>query len=510
MTRFTARSSARRFARAQFNCALAQYSRIARRSLAAIAMVALLPSLAHAGGNEFPGNGTEALGRGAAFTAKASDATAFDYNVAGFAQQRGTRLLFDSNLVWNDYTFQRSGTDPNNGNMPYSKVANTGGIFFAPYIGVSTDFGKLDRWTFALGVFGPSSVGNRTFPTFVGNNIPAPNRYDVTKVNLLLFFPTLAAAFRATHWLDLGAQLQLVYGTFDLANVSNVPLNNLICPGGEYGPCDSGTRIQTSGITATAAVGAMFHIQKFLDIGVHVRGPVNLTTTGTVNATIADNAPALLKANAPIPPGTATFKTQLPWIVRLGARYIFRSKRGDNFENGDIEVDGDYEAWHQAEGTGDHVAIPMLSIFNDINPEITHHYQDTFSVRVGGAYNARLPAGVLSVRLGGYYDSPATKTADTRIDFDTMAKLAGTVGLGYRVRGIAINIAYAFIWEPDRNVQNGDIRLINGIDGSQMSNGGPTPVINNGQYHAQNQILSVGLSVTFDELLRRRRSIYWE
>jgi hypothetical protein len=476
----------------------------------ALGLIACIPSLAHAGGNEFPGNGVEALGRGGAFTAKASDATAFDYNVAGFATQRGTRMLLNANLVFNDYTFQRAGLDPNNGNAPYAKVSNTGGLFFAPYFGLSTDFGKLDRWTFAIGIFGPSSVGNRTFPTYLGN-VPAPNRYDITKVNLLLFFPTAAAAVRITRWMDIGAQLQLTYGTFDLSNASNVPINSVICPGQEHGACDAGTRIQTTGVTATGAVGFMFHVKRMLDIGLHVRGPVNLHTTGTVTATLAPNAPRLL-AQQMLTPSSASFDTQLPWVVRLGARYIFRSKR-DGFEHGDIEVDGDYEAWHAAETPGDHVYIPMLGpFFHDINPTITHNYQDTFSVRVGGAWNARLPVGVFTLRLGGYYDSPATKNADTRLDFDTFAKLAGTGGLGYRVRGISLNIAYAYVWEPDRTVTNGDIHLINGIDGSfnEPNNGPATPVVNDGQYHARNQIVSIGLTVAWEELLGRYRHVYWQ
>jgi long-subunit fatty acid transport protein len=324
-----------------------------------------------------------------------------------------------------------------------------------------------------------------------------------------LFFPTVAAAVRLTRWMDLGGELQLAYGTFDLSNVSNVPLNNIICPGSEYGPCDAGTRIQTSGITATGAVGLMFHVQRLVDIGLHVRGPVNLHTTGTVTASLAPNAPRLL-AQQMLEPSSASFDTQLPWVVRLGARYIFRSKR-DGFEHGDVEVDGVYEAWHGAETPGDHVYIPMLGpFFHDINPTITHNYQDTFSVRLGGAWNARLPVGVFTLRLGGYYESAATKYADTRLDFDTFAKIAGTGGLGYRVRGIGLNIAYAYIFEPDRTVTNGDIHLINGIDGSFALNNQPTPVVNNGHYHAQTQIVSIGLTVAWEELLGRHRHVYWE
>src|SRR5262249_29324471 len=143
---------------------------------------------------------------------------------------------------------------------------------------------------------------------------------------------------------------------------------------------------------------------------------------------------------------------------RLGARYAFIK---DGFEQGDVEVDGTYEAWHDAQGVGSQVKIPSLSIFQDINPTIVHNFRDTFSVRVGGAYNVKLQTGVLNFRLGFFFDSAATHYADTRIDFDTMAKYAPTVGLGYKVRGVHINIAYAYLWSPDRDVTNGDIRVLN-------------------------------------------------
>jgi long-subunit fatty acid transport protein len=473
------------------------------KRLALLMLVVGIPSLARAGGLEFPGNGTEALGRGAAFTAKADDATAFDYNVAGFAGQRGTRLLFDSNLLWNDYTFQRSGLDPNNG-MPFAKVSNSYGIFYAPFLGVSTDFGKLDRWTFALGLFGPSSVGARTYPTTVNGNVAAPQRYDVTHLNTLIVFPTLAAAFRATRWLDIGAQLMLTYGSVDVANVSFAEISPSICSAPEQATCDTTTNVKATGLTATAALGLMFHVRRFMDIGVNVRAPVDMKATGTVYASSPQAFSSLAIAPAP-----ATFETKMPWIVRAGVRYIFRGH--DGYEHGDIELDGDYEAWSQVEGTGDQVTIPQLAFFTNIDPTITHHYMDTFSVRLGGAWNAKLPAGVLTFRLGTYYDSNATKYKDTRLDFDTMQKVAGTAGIGYKVRGVALNIAYAYIWEPDRNVTNGDIHAINGINGTTMlQSGADTTVVNNGQYHAQDMILSLGLTVVWDELLGRKRKILWE
>jgi hypothetical protein len=90
--------------------------------------------------------------------------------------------------------------------------------------------------------------------------------------------------------------------------------------------------------------------------------------------------------------------------------------------------------------------------------------------------------------------------------------VGATGGLGYTIRGITLNVAYAFIWSPDRTVTNGDIRVINGLAHGDTDTGGmgPTPVINNGQYHAQNQIVSVGLTIAWDDLVGRKRVVRWQ
>ena len=60
-------------------------------------------------------------------------------------------------------------------------------------------------------------------------------------------------------------------------------------------------------------------------------------------------------------------------------------------------------------------------------------YRDTFSVRAGGAYNIDLGDGdIFALRGGTYYDASATDDSATRINFDTLAKIGATVGLGSR------------------------------------------------------------------------------
>src|SRR5688572_31402783 len=112
-------------------------------SLVVLGAVLVTGEVAHAGGFEAPGLGVEAMGRGGAFTAKADDGSALEYNVAGFARQRGTRLHLDGKLVLNSHSFLRSGTYPTETNpmtmtpqpwsgQPYPEVSNSHGVSGAP------------------------------------------------------------------------------------------------------------------------------------------------------------------------------------------------------------------------------------------------------------------------------------------------------------------------------------------------------------------------------------------
>jgi long-subunit fatty acid transport protein len=470
----------------------------------------LWTATAHAGGFELPANDAEALARGTAFTAKADDGAALEYNVAGLARQRGTRLLIGGNLLLHDYTFQRAGSYPGDprdpktsyAGQPFPSLSNQGAPFVAPLVAISTDFGFFDRWTFAIGLFAPSAVGNRSYGLTSGG-LPSSGRYDLISENLLIVYPTVAAAVRLTRWLDVGVALQVVFASFDLQNASFLPVSMSACPTPEYAPCDVPTRVQTTGVSATAALGVMLHPLRAIDIGANVRGPVSLDTSGNVTnpaLEIGHNDDLHLPAQM----STGQFHSHLPWVVRVGLRY--RILRADDFEVADLELDGNYEAWGDAEHDGDKLHVDDLGIVKDITVDITRHYHDTFGFRLGGAWNLRAGPVVLTARLGMYFDSAATDASDTRLDFDTMIKVAGTFGTALRVRGITLQGAYAYVWSPDRTVTNGAVRPIDGFDGSNGIPGGAQfGVVNNGHYHARTHILSVSASIEFDELLKKKR-----
>jgi long-subunit fatty acid transport protein len=129
-----------------------------------------------------------------------------------------------------------------------------------------------------------------------------------------------------------------------------------------------------------------------------------------------------------------------------------------------------------------------------------HDYQDTFGVRVGGAYNFRINEwSRLTARLGGYFDSAATKYASTRLDFNTAAKWALTAGVGLQLRGVLFNVAYAYVWSPDREVKDSAITAVNANNGTAYIGSDPVIAVGNGRYEPSTHILSMGATFHFDD-----------
>ena len=87
-------------------------------------------------------------------------------------------MLFDNNLYFSEYSFLRAGGD-SFGAYPLVRD-QAAPPFYAPWFGLTTDFGYFRRWTFAVGAYGPSSVGVRSFGAFSatesGSVRPTPSR----------------------------------------------------------------------------------------------------------------------------------------------------------------------------------------------------------------------------------------------------------------------------------------------------------------------------------------------
>ncbi|MBI5479832.1 MAG: outer membrane protein transport protein [Deltaproteobacteria bacterium] len=478
------------------------------------AMAVLLGATESRGaGFEFPDNGTEALGRGAAFTAKADDLTAIQYNIAGLAKLRGTHLLIDLNLANQSYTFARAGNYPDDSyrlggteypapwsGQPFPRIHKQPEAYPIPIGAVATDFG-LRRFTFAFGLNGPSSMGRKKFPDKVtlpdGTVAPAPQRFDLVDEDILIGFFTLAAAWRPLDWLYVGAAFQ-----YTIANVKehvyaiaylNQPGSPEPCRNAEADACSSKAGINVwdwwvpTGILSVLARPPRLNQ---LEIGASFRFPFETSATGSGSMSL----PTAMQGFDITATG-ASLKTKMPHSLRTGVRWFFGPRED---EKGDVEVDVVWEGWSRVKTFDSTFTLTIQNV--DIT--VPHRYRDTVSVRTGGAYNFKLGRNRdqrLTLRAGFFWESAAAPDEYTRLDFDGFERFGATVGVGYKVRGITFNLAFAYIYMPTRNVTNSQVTPIYAIFDPPTE-----PSYLNGKFESRMWVLSLGAAVSFDELLKKR------
>lgn len=477
----------------------------------------MLAAVAHggeafAGGFDIPDNGTQALGRGAAFVAKADDPTAIYHNPAGLARQRGTNFLFNGNLLLHSFEFARIGIFPDDpqladrpwGQRPFPVVKDEGGPSLVPFLAVATDFGYFDRVTFGAGIFAPPMIGNRSYSPLV-DGFPSAARYDSVLPGSSLLFPTASVAVRATPWLDFGLSAHFVLASFNQTSVWYSDLGKEVCKAAEDFTCDSPSTLTASGSSFGATFGAMARPLPSFGLGLSFRTPINITGVGQLTPQ-APSAGADQKFEA----GAAVLQSQLPWMVRVGGRYIGMDA---DFEVYDLELDVVYEAWGVAQAQGPIVRAPSLGSITELETMIMHGYQNTFGLRGGGAYNIDTGDGILSLRAGSYFDSPATSFATTRLDYDTLTKIAGTIGAGFKIGAFDVNLAYAAVASVPRLVGTGIgvIRPINPLKNGQTIDADDQPLaaINEGSFRGFTHIVSFGVTMSIDTFFGPPRPIHY-
>lgn len=515
------------------------------------ALILFAPAAAHAAGLEVLTNGSQSMGRGGAFVAKADDPTAIEHNPAGLGKLRGFRLTIDNNLIGLASSFQRTGNypacamgEPMCGNEPFSgqpfpKVENQRGISWVPQIALTAGLGS--RVTIGAGVFGPSAPRGvefqETYTLPNGATAPGPQRYDLIKSDLFVAFPTFSVGVRAASWLDLGASFHYGYSNLKFKNVVAVPRGS--CGGipnddggfnggaDESSNCDVSVDLDTTDTSSiSASFGALVRPSENIELGFALRLPTDIEADGHALVIAHIDGPTIvlgredeMDPSSECPGGMAerkrledqglkcvraraTLKTGLPLKAKVGARYVFRS--GDE-ETGDVELDFNYEAWSKF----DYIGVSMDGIEPETEPTIPvwHRYDDTIALRLGGSKVIPLGANRLAVRAGISYDTAAAPEAYTKNDFAAWQKLGFSVGLGYTLGSFILNAGYAFVMMPERNITDTNITQTNALwNGSSPANPDPpskepgrhdTTFVGNGVYTASYSIFNVGVGLAF-------------
>lgn len=439
--------------------------------------VSLVPGLVLASGyeTEYPDNGGRALGRAGAFVAKADDPTAIYYNPAGLTKQKGTNILLSANAISLTHRFAPSDDVLGRKTRQFGDLEQNTALFVAPMIAAHFDFEALPDFDFGIGIYGPASSGRRTYQnqypiqgasrsgksaSLTPSQSLAPNGmiWDNT---LVVAFPTISMAWRATEQLSVGISLQAAY--FD------AQINTAM-----GGPAPGVIKLDvTDAFTPTAVLGMMYAPVKSFEFGLSVRPPFQVSADGTATINTYEQraqdddslSPLGTGGEVPLVDADGTRNNDIefvfnhPLVVRLGARFIqpdfdieidYLYQRQSVQEQYDVRFKGD-EARVPIEGGEPIVVTPI--------PEIAdlRKYQDTNGIRIGGDYNV---SDLLALRGGYTWEQGSSPSKYTHLDFPGLDQQSFHLGFGLKFDLVDVDLGYAYVLLADRTVTDSDVKLI--------------------------------------------------
>ncbi len=453
---------------------------------------------AYAGGFEVPDTGARAAGRGGALAVGVEDLTALHYNPAALAKQRGTTFLYNHNLIFHRASFARVplasevwGVDQSFATVRDGRRVFPLGIFAA----VGTDFG-LKNWTFAAGIYGPSAVGRHDYPAY------GPQSFQLTGMNVIIAYYNLSAAWKYKDKFGIGATFQwvdLFSMKYELA-VDAAPTATLNAV-----PSATSTQLATElqlrdHTAATGILGIWYRPHARIEIGVASRFvPVFLKAKGGVGIDKPEVIDRDIRVEMPL---------TLPANFRGGIRYIHEVARGNGSAPRrwfDVELDVFYENWRsidafrpkfQGEINGREIA--------DLT--IPKNWRDTVSVRLGSDIWALPP--YLTVRLGGFYETPTQSNEYSHLDFPAFARGGVGTGLTAGAKGAYFTVGYMHVFQESRTVTElqGKVFQQRPLSPCPAGCNGLSGVpANAGTFRSSFDLLNLGIELKFAELLAGRR-----
>jgi len=453
--------------------------------LVALGVGLLSASSAQAGGMLASDLGSQGQQRGGAFVAKADDPTAVFFNPAGLAKGARYQVYVGSNFLDYQLTFDRAGTypewtllpDPDYANDAYPAVSHDGTYQPLPFLAGSQRFGKL-----AVGeaVFGPNAYPARKFPlrvaTLNSNDAPGPQRYDIETQEATIVLPSLAVAYSVTPKVDVG--LRVSWGLAHMKASNNV-----------WGQCQDDATIpippycteEIPGIEADFAMdvkddfipafglGVLFRPVPRVELGLAYQSKIAVHAEGTAQAVfdplginitfdpLPDDQVRCATGGSPNKLKTC-MDMNLPQSVTVGGRFIVPDQRGG--ERADVELDVGWENWSAASDV-------MVTVDGEVDilnqplevSRIRHGYQDTWSIKLGGAYNIDLGSSRLTLRAGIAHDTAAAPDSWTRVDQDGKARTSLNGGVAFAFKNFRVDAGLGVISEP--TVEFSDVPIAN-------------------------------------------------
>jgi long-subunit fatty acid transport protein len=510
------------------------WSRLAGTA-AGVSLAAWAGGAAADSGIDSPDSGVVQMGRGSAWVARADDPLAAYFNPAAMAFQAtsvhvGAQLMMQSRCftrVGPDGQPVSPGTGvpapllpgqaaTGGGSPPQDQVCSAGGVFPNPQLGAV--FRVADRVAIGLAVVAPHASGSNSWPESlsytnsfgVQTTQPSPQRYLLTSSNALILYPTVSVAYAPLDNLSFGVGFVWGIGTVDFTtfseSISTMPPAGTTATDHFAGDVKSQLTAKDLFIpglvlsalwmpTSNLDVAAWFKWQDALKADTDLLLTANYwNTSGALNKT-ACPAPFVgcnLSRNAP---GTAagTIDFQIPMEAKLGLRFHMprkdiESQPGwattpgrkvrDPLSQDVFDVEVDF-TW------ANNSAVQNINLQFNTNPvipiepgnlgkvpangDIPHLWKDVVGIRVGG--DVAVVPNRLSLRAGGFYETPGQNANTLNLDFDLAQKIGLSGGATLRVGMFDLSAGYQHTFYGTlNNGGNGSVYALSG-DASGTSDG---------------------------------------
>jgi hypothetical protein len=446
-------------------------------------LLSLCPAAALAAGLFLPTHGVRPSMQAGAYVAAPADVYALSYNPAGLADAPNAALVdLGLPLHYSQVAVRGGGGDV---------VAGQGLGLPSPTLGLVHNFGLSPNWQFAAALTADYPA-IQSAPLAV-RQAGAAGRYGAADFSgTALAKLVVGAAYRPWDFLAVGLSGHLLLGRLISRSVVSA-CDGVVCLQPENPAYDVNVQLSTLPLAIPGLqAGISLRPTSYLKIGLAFETGLTLSRDADLQLRLP-SAPLFDGASVQPAAPRAHLRLHIPWQGRVGVAL----QPSDAWH---LEAALVWEPWSVHErlevvplgvqvtrlvGLGA-VALPPLSI--------PRHFQNTGSVRLGGAYRFGLPGPFdlpLTVRGGASYEPGSVPD---RWLMPMSLSLSGcllSLGLEARVRRWTLMATVAHAPYASRQVHNSVATQINAVGAPSVS------VVGNGTYQAQATLLGVGAEAVF-------------
>ncbi len=448
--------------------------------VAALVAVAA-PTPARAAGFYLPGRGVRPLGRAGAYVASGEgNLNSLWYNPANLTFKKGLHLTVDTAVVDLASRFQRAPrTDEYGATFSYAPVASDAAPQPIPQVLIGGPTANKNL-SWAFGIYTPYMSPVR-FPE------DGPQRYTlIDNSGSLMGFVNAAVSYRIGDALRVGLGVQDAFAAFRLVSTTSGYTGLHGRP--EDRDLDILSKIGLSDYFAPGVnAGVWVKLGPMFQAALSVQSPFHLQDD---NATLTVRMPSSAEFdNAKLTNNTVSAAMNLPAVARVGFRFVH--------DPVDLELTGEWEGWSifkEISATPNNIAVEGVPGVGSIpvGPlSIPEHYQDTYSVRLGGDFKVN---DKLTLRAGYNFETGAIPDAYFSVFSPDSNKHTFAAGMTWAFEHWSLDASAAYYMFVDRHITHSKMRQINPTDADHEL----ATVVGNGDYSSHYLVFGMGVNYAFE------------